>query len=48
MIKGPSGDTCVLVVENIQNIVEWIASGITSNVICEKLHLCNSTLVHVI
>ena len=48
MIKGPSGDTCVLVVENIQNIVEWITSNMTSNVICEKLHLCNSTLVHVI
>ena len=43
IIKGPSGVTCELVVKNIQNIIKWISSGMPSNQICVKMHLCNST-----
>jgi hypothetical protein len=42
-IKGPSGVTCELIVKNIQNIIKWISSGMPSNQICIKMHLCNPT-----
>ena len=45
LIKGPSGSTCVLIVNNIKNIVEWISHGMSDNKICAQLHLCNSTSV---
>lgn len=43
IIKGPSGITCELVVKDIQEIVEWVSKGMSNNMICYKLHLCNST-----
>jgi hypothetical protein len=48
LIKGPSGTTCVLVANNIKNIVEWISHGMTDKQICTQLHLCNSTSVKVL
>ena len=44
VINGPIGNTCINVIENIQNIIEWVTSGMTSNTICQKLHLCNGTI----
>ena len=43
LIKGPSGSTCVNIIENIQYIITWVTEGMTNNQICRKLHLCNST-----
>tara|TARA_B100001057_G_C22783984_1_gene924813 strand:+ start:454 stop:903 length:450 start_codon:yes stop_codon:yes gene_type:complete len=46
-VSGPSGKTCVLVIQNIQNIVNWVSQGLSNIQVCEKLHLChNSTIVN--
>ena len=47
VIEGPSGNTCVLVVENIQKIIDWITQGMTDSKICYQLHLCNNTSVKI-
>ena len=46
-IGGPSGKECIFVVNNIQEIVNWITAGLTPNNICHKLGFCsNTTQIH--
>jgi hypothetical protein len=45
LISGPGGQTCLYIIKNIQNIVEWITHGMTNTQICSKLHLCNTTKI---
>ena len=44
-VSGPSGKTCVLVIQNIQNIVNWVSHGLSNIQVCEKLHLCNNSTI---
>lgn len=41
VIHGPSGEECVFILNNIQQIVKYITNGLTSLEICKKLHLCS-------
>ena len=46
-INGPSGKECVAVLNEIQQIMTWIANGLTAPVICHRLGFCsNSTSIH--
>lgn len=40
MVHGPSGNECVFVLNNIQEIVKMITNGLTNLQICKDLHLC--------
>lgn len=40
MVHGPSGNECVFVLNNIQEIVKMITNGLTNIQICKDLHLC--------
>lgn len=40
MIHGPSGNECVFVLNNIQEIIKMITNGLTNIQICKDLHLC--------
>ena len=44
-VSGPSGKTCVLVIQNIQNIVNWVSHGLSNIQVCENLHLCNNSTI---
>lgn len=39
-VNGPRGKECVVVIDNIKNIIDWIGEGISPNSICKKLNLC--------
>ena len=39
-INGPRGKECVLVLNNIQEIIKYISNGLTEIQICKKLNLC--------
>ena len=41
IVHGPSGDECIFVLNNIQEIIKLISSGLTNIQICQKLHLCS-------
>jgi hypothetical protein len=41
MIHGPSGYECIIVLNNIQDIIKYISNGLTNIQICRKLHLCS-------
>ena len=46
-INGPSGKECVAVLNEIQQIMTWVADGLTPPVICHRLGFCkNSTFVN--
>ena len=42
-ISGPSGRECLLVLDNIQSIMVWIANGLTAPVICHRLGFCSNS-----
>jgi hypothetical protein len=44
-VSGPSGKTCVLVIQNIQNIVNWVSQGLSNIQVCDKMHLCNNSTI---
>ena len=46
-INGPSGKECIEVLDDIEQIIIWIAHGLTAPVICHKLGFCsNTTHIH--
>ena len=46
-INGPSGKECIAVLDDIEQIIIWIAHGLTAPVICHKLGFCsNTTHIH--
>tara|TARA_B100000787_G_C16161265_1_gene281505 strand:- start:687 stop:1115 length:429 start_codon:yes stop_codon:yes gene_type:complete len=42
-VKGPSGMECLFILNNIEEIMNWILSGLSPIIICELLDFCNST-----
>lgn len=44
-VKGPSGMECLFILKNIEEIMNWILSGLSPNKVCELLDFCNSTIV---
>jgi hypothetical protein len=42
-INGPSGKECIAVLDDIEQIIIWIAHGLTAPVICHKLGFCSNT-----
>ena len=42
-INGPSGKECLVVLNEIQQIMTWIANGLTAPVICHRLGFCANT-----
>lgn len=46
IIGGPTGKECMFIVENIQKIVNYLTKGFNTTQICDKLNLCNNTIVN--
>ena len=46
IIGGPTGKECMFIVENIQKIVNYLTKGFNATQICDKLNLCNNTIVN--
>ena len=44
-VSGPSGKECIFILNNIQQIMKWVMSGISPHGICSKLGLCNNTII---
>ena len=45
-INGPSGKECLMVLNEIQQIMTWVTDGLTPAVICHRLGFCkNSTFI---
>lgn len=45
IIGGPTGKECMFIVENIQKIVNYLTKGFNTTQICDKLNLCNNTIL---
>tara|TARA_B100000676_G_C17715425_1_gene648540 strand:+ start:256 stop:642 length:387 start_codon:yes stop_codon:yes gene_type:complete len=41
-IQGPSGKECVYILNEIQQIVNWVSEGLTPPVICHRLGFCKN------
>ena len=44
-ISGPTGKECVFILDNIQEIMSWVTKGLSPTVICDRLKLCNTTII---
>ena len=36
---------CHFIMDSISKIIDWITAGLPTREICEKLHLCNNTII---
>ena len=41
IVNGPSGDECIFVLNNIQEIIKLISNGLNNLQVCQTLHLCS-------
>lgn len=44
-IKGPSGEECVFILNNMEEVINWITKGLSPLKICESLGFCNNTML---
>ena len=43
-VPGPSGKECIYILDNIQQIMKWVAGGMNASTVCNKIGFCNTTL----
>ena len=44
-IQGPSGKECVFILNNMQEVINWITKGLSPTTICSRLGFCNNTIL---
>ena len=44
-IEGPSGKECVFILNNMEEVMNWITKGLSPSTICSRLGFCNNTIL---
>ena len=44
-IEGPSGKECVFILNNMEEVMNWISKGLSPSIICSRLGFCNDTIL---